>query len=77
VSSGDELWMWTVFCAPADYPGAWVVRASIVVAGAVYPVLGPLWPWPSLTAARLAIPPGLHRMARHPDDEPTIAEVWL
>lgn len=73
----DALVMWTVYSNPSDYPGRWVVRRARVYAGAVVPEATPVAVTDTLEAARAAIPPGLFRQPRYPEDDPVIAEVWF
>lgn len=72
-----RLQLWTIYDHPRDYPSNYVARLSIVgPAGAemtehllvstdLAAIRGQLEAW------------GLHRIPRHPDDEPWIVEVWL
>ena len=77
VGAMSELTLWMVYERPTDYPHSWVVRRHYASAEGVRADPVPSAVAPSLEAARLAIPPGLHRIERDPDDEPQIAEVWL
>lgn len=71
----EGLTTWTIYDHPADFPDRIVVRPWEVTAGKVEP--GHAWLCHSLEEARAVIPPGLHRLDRQPDDDPTIIEVWL
>lgn len=65
-----------IYHHPADYPRDFVVREWVCSRGESSPqhlaILAP-----TLEAARAALPPGLHRLERHPNDDPTITEVWI
>lgn len=69
--------MWTVYDHPVDYPAHYVVRRSLVGAGMLTVDREPWAVTESLEAARHALPPGLTRLTRDPDDDPKIVEVWL
>ncbi|HXI68679.1 MAG TPA: hypothetical protein VNH41_12125 [Steroidobacteraceae bacterium] len=80
MTSGEReiLAMWVVYERPRDFPHSFVIRRRMICTDGrelVDPV--PLAVGPTLEAVRRALPPGLHRMPRHPLDEPQIAEVWL
>jgi hypothetical protein len=71
----DRLPMWVVYDHPRDYPYHYVARMHLTLPG----------PKPTdhiilakdLDALRDDLPPGLTRLARQPDDDPKIIEVWL
>lgn len=69
--------MWTVYRNPADYPGQYVVRRSMVTAGLVAHDRVPAIVTDSLEQARNVIPKGLCQMGRADQDEPQILEVWF
>lgn len=77
MSDGSELVLWVVYERPSDAPRSWVVRRHIASAAGVEIDPVPVAIAPSLEAARFAIPPGLHRIERDPEDDPQIAEVWV
>lgn len=64
--------IWTIYRHPVDYPHDYVARrfeydkptADVLTA-------------PTLDAIRAKLPEGLYHMARHPNDDPKIVEVWL
>lgn len=70
-----------VYAHPRDYPNGFVVRRWRVVRGEPEPVPDSLGVgFASLERARDWIEqhyPGMVRMARSPDDDPCIAEVYL
>lgn len=72
------LTVWVIYRSPLDHPGKFVVRAQDVTNGNPEPVprKGCLV-CDSLTEARAVVPPHLHRLDRHPDDEPSIVETWM
>lgn len=67
-----ELFIWTVYEKPKDYPNDFVVRIfnfdkpTNVVHTAK-----------TLEEVRRFIPEGLYRLERLPQDDPCIVEVWL
>lgn len=67
------LTIWTIYDHPTDYPNAWVARAHDVPGGPTDRVEVA----DSLEALRAKLPRGLTMLARHPDDDPVIREVWL
>jgi hypothetical protein len=75
--ASDGFEMFTVYQNPSDYPGKFVVRSQIIRAGKVIPADSPLIVADTLAEARLAIPFGLYRSPRHPQDDPVIVEVWF
>jgi hypothetical protein len=78
VDNGRELYGYTVYRNPRDYPGRFVVRRWRVRAGGALETERTTWAVEhTLEAARATIPPNLYRMERHPDDDPVIVEVWL
>lgn len=72
------LTMWQVFFSPLDCPGLYVVRAFDIVVGLTEPVpRAHAEVMPSLELARDAIPPGLYRLERSPDDHESVVETWM
>lgn len=80
----SELYQYTIYDHPTDYPDGFVVRAHAILgpgkddpAGVpVRPVvLGGLGA-PDLEHARQHVPEGLFRIDRSPDDHPNVVEVW-
>lgn len=74
--SDEPLIQYTIYARPRDYPNSFVVRRWRIYAN-------DLRPDPSvnvcqtLEEARSCIPPGLVRIPRFRDDDPTIVEVWM
>ncbi len=68
--------MWTIYHNPKDYPGMYVVRRALILAGVVQqdPVA---YVTTTLADARRAVPAGLFNLGRSPGDEPQIVEVWV
>jgi hypothetical protein len=67
------LTVWVIYKSPADYPGAWVLRAHDLPGGQRQEC----HVCKSLEEARGLIPAGLSRLDRHPYDDPVIYETWL
>jgi hypothetical protein len=66
------LEMFVIYDHPLDYPGHFVVRRwlggkptdSFIIAD-------------SLTAARVEVPPGMHRLPHQPGEDAVIVETWI
>ncbi len=74
------LFMWTIFWNPSDYPGKFVVRGFASNAAPPHdPIVAPepTAVVDTLEEARAAVPAGLVRTERHPEDDPVIVETWL
>lgn len=70
------LAVWVIYDHPSDHPDSFVLRPQFTARGGVQ--VSPLaWTADSIEALRAALPPGLVRMNRHPDDDPVIVEVWM
>lgn len=72
VMGPDVLPIYTVYFDTKDYPGRYVVRLFATDKPTTWARSAE-----TLDEVRALIPPGLVRLLRHPDDEPTIVEVWL
>lgn len=72
----DVLKMWTIYKHPLDYPEGYVARQWLIRDGG-YPYAGVARYRPDLEAARAAVPPGLYRLDRDPNDDPTVVETWI
>jgi hypothetical protein len=70
-----DLVMWTIYEKPKDYPNGFVVRRSVVSDRIKMDVVAQYSP--TLLHARAAIPRGLHRLPRFPDDDACVVEVWM
>lgn len=69
--------MWTVYDHPADYPDSYVAREFIVFTGGPMPTTN-FMACPDLELLRDELyGMGLVSLARSPEDEPKIVEVWL
>jgi hypothetical protein len=72
----ERLPMWVVYHPfTREYPGSWVARMHVTLPepkATRFVVIHD-----SLEELRTILPPGLTRMARHANDLPEIAEVWL
>lgn len=71
------MMMLVVYVGPSDFLGKVVVRRWCIGEGTMEPEARPWNVSNSLNEARQSIPDGLHRIERHPNDDPVIAEVWL
>jgi hypothetical protein len=74
----EPLVMWTVYDHPKDHPDVFVARAWLVT-GAPEPVAtGSLIISATLAGVRQQLArDGLVCLARRPEDDPAIVEVWL
>lgn len=68
-----SLSIYTVYKNPSDYKNKFVVRHFMND----IPERVPLIVADTLEEARKAIPDGMYRMDRQPDDDPVILEVWI
>jgi hypothetical protein len=69
--------MWTIYDSPADHPLGFVVR-EWRIDGKGTPLAGELTCClDTLETARAAVPPGLIRLERNGEDDPTIVETWI
>lgn len=68
---------YTIFASPADYRGRYVVRGYTILPGRVVVDAVPAAVVLTLDEARAAIPTGLVRLDRHPDDPDVIVESWV
>ena len=75
----DALTVWVIYYSPLDSPGKYVLRGQDIAPGQTEPVSqsGRLVR-DTLEEVREPLRQrGLHRMIRHPDDDPTIVETWI
>lgn len=78
MSADDELALYTVYNNPKDYPGCFVARRSVVLRSGLLRVDRiPHAVCSTLEEVRAALPPGLDRLERAPNDDPVIVEVWM
>lgn len=73
----DALAMFTIYDHPSDIPTGFVVREWMVVRGGAIVDGGVVIVSDTLAGAREAVPPGLARLGRNPDDDPTVVETWV
>jgi len=73
IAAGDLL-IWTVCENPEDHPGLFTTRPHSTKARAPCDFVLTA---PSLDELREKLPHGLARLARDPDDDPVIVEVWI
>jgi hypothetical protein len=71
------LAIWTLYDHPHDYPHGYVLRPQFAMAGGEIEISQIAWYARDPDELRAILPPGLVRMDRHPDDDPSIIEVWL
>jgi hypothetical protein len=72
-----RLQLWTVYDRSPDYPQHYVARLSLVNASDIANTEHLLVSSDLLAIRAQLLARGLHRIARHPDDQPLIVEVWL
>lgn len=73
IKAGDLL-VWTICENPSDHPTKFTARPHSSRNGAA---LQFVMVADSLPDIRLMLPPGLHRLARDPSDDPVIVETWI
>lgn len=72
----DLTYHYEIRFSPSAYPNKWVVKQwRIKRDGTGMP--GKVATADSLEEARAYVPPGLVHVARMPDDDPAIVEVWI
>ena len=69
--------MVAVYDHPKDFPESYVARVHIVGRGRHWPSPTIFIVRDTLEAVRAAIPAGMHRMNRSPNDDPCIVETYL
>ena len=69
--------MVTIYEHPKDYPKSYVARVHIVGRGRHWPSPTIFIVRDTLEEVRAAIPAGMHRMNRSPNDDPCIVETYL
>lgn len=72
----DYLVMHVITTKTKDYGDKYVVRRHASGGGVTY-VENACQVFDDLDQARLGLPGGLHRLERHPGDDPVIVEIWL
>lgn len=75
----DRLYMFTIYDDPTDHPGKFVVRRWWLdfPGGEPFKDTEPTAVVPTLEEARAAVPEGMYRLSRLPNDEPQIVETWI
>jgi hypothetical protein len=76
ISADGNLVFWVIYRHPRDYPDKWVLRGQEITKAGVKAQQG-CFVADTLEEVRAQVPLGNTRLARHPDDEPAIYEVWL
>lgn len=69
--------MYVVYVNPRDFPGKVVVRRWGIDADGPAPESKEFAVVDSIIEAREALPEGLFKIRRSPNDDPVIAEVWI
>lgn len=72
-----DLYIYTVFCRPRDFPSEYVVRRFKIGAGTVTPELMIWSRGKTLGEVRMTLPYDAHWLGRYPQDEPQIVESWI
>jgi hypothetical protein len=70
------LEMFVIYNSPRDYPGKFVLRRWIIDEGTSKPDDSAIIA-DTLEAIRAAVPFGMFRLERDPQDEPQIVESWV
>lgn len=74
---GELLAIWHVYDSPADYPGMFVARKSVITPGAIVNTAA-VYVAADLATVRSPLERlGLYRMPRSEGDEPHIVETWM
>jgi len=68
--------MLAVYENPADFPGSFVARLHVAQPGEVFPTPN-FYVGRTLEEVRQAIPGGMFRIDRMPEDDPNIVETWI
>jgi hypothetical protein len=77
LSVSGPLIMWVIYDSPKDARMArFVARKFEIGPGTVTPTRD-AFEGDTLEEMRSLLPPGLHRLAREPGDDPVIVETWL
>lgn len=71
------FYIYVIYDNPRDYPGKFVVRRQWPHDGQVIADKEALAVVDTLDQARAALPDGLIRFDRHPNDDSVIVEAWL
>lgn len=69
--------LYVVYHDPSDFRDQYVVRRQTAGPGVVTAAPEPLAVGPDLDQVRAALPAGLTRLERDPDDDPCILEIWV
>lgn len=71
-SPSEPLQIWVIYERPSDFPTGYVARKFLLdtpTETALYST--------TLQGIRSQLPAGLYCIPKHPQDEPTIREIWL
>jgi hypothetical protein len=74
---GSSLDVICIYKNPSDFPGKFVARRQWLVNGEIKFDPIPILVSASLEEVRQNIPGHMVHMARHPQDDPAIYEVWI
>jgi hypothetical protein len=73
----EPLWIWVIYDHPRDFPNAFVARPQFETVDGIKQ-FGEGYAAPDLEVLRDHMRRmGLVCLARHPDDDPVIIEVWI
>lgn len=76
MSDSEALSLWTVYYKPEDHPIGYIARRFEVQPHDAKTTTDVVY-GDTLEELRRNLPQGLVCLARHPDDDPVIVEVWL
>lgn len=68
---------YAIYDHPKDFPEGYVVREWWIMQNRSEPLPGMCGGHDTLEKARASLPDGLTKIARHPDDDPTLIEAWV
>ncbi|MHB9044371.1 MAG: hypothetical protein ACYC35_00375 [Pirellulales bacterium] len=69
--------LYVVYHNPLDFPGKYVIRRQTAGRGVITIAAEPLAIGLGINQVRAALPAGLVRLERAPEDDPCIVEVWI
>lgn len=76
MTNQDELFVYTIYHSPSDFPDQFVMRKHVIRPGATTPT-DDVVTADTLENIRKSIPDGLIRLERDECDDPVIVEVWI
>jgi hypothetical protein len=69
--------LYVVYHNPLDFPGQYVIRKQTAGPGGRITIAAEPLAFGTLDQVRAALPAGLVRLERAPEDDPCIVEVWI